>query len=259
MNRWRHLGLDHGLYQLLYTPTVSTTAEPRVLKHQVVRAKLDHLLDELDVGDPFLAEREIAERFDVSRETVRQALRELLLAGRVERRGRTTVVASPKILQPLAMGSYTEAAKQQGHSVGRILIGWTALRADDVLAAQLAIDVGAPIVQLERVFATDGVRVGLETTRLPADRYPGLRETFDYTQSLYAEIRSRGITFERTVDTIETALPDSRESTLLTVDIRTPMFLLNRVSYDQDGVPIEKRRSLYRGDRMTFTAVMHGE
>lgn len=239
-----------------YCERVAASAEPRVLKHQVVRAQLERLLDDLEVGDPFPAEREIAERFDVARETVRQALRELLLAGRIERRGRTTIVARPKILQPLSMGSYTEAAKEQGRSGGRILVGWSDLIADDILAAQLAIKVGAPILQLERVLTTDGIRVGLETTKLPAFRYPGLRETFDYRDSLYAEIRSRGIHFARTVDTIETALPDSRESALLTVDSRTPMFLLNRVSYDQDGIPIEQRRSLYRGDRMTFTAVM---
>ncbi|MCV7002087.1 GntR family transcriptional regulator [Mycolicibacterium alvei] len=235
---------------------MSASAEPRVLKHQLVRAQLERLLDDLEVDDPFPAEREIAERFDVARETVRQALRELLLAGRIERRGRTTVVARPKILQPLSMGSYTEAVKEQGRSGGRILVGWSALVADDILAGQLAIQIGSPVLQLERVLTTDGIRVGLETTKLSAARYPGLRDTFDYRDSLYAEIRSRGVHFARTVDTIETALPDSRESALLTVDTRTPMFLLNRVSYDQNGIPIEQRRSLYRGDRMTFTAVM---
>ncbi|BBX27976.1 GntR family transcriptional regulator PhnF [Mycolicibacterium alvei] len=246
---------------MVYTKTcygerVSASAEPRVLKHQLVRAQLERLLDDLEVDDPFPAEREIAERFDVARETVRQALRELLLAGRIERRGRTTVVARPKILQPLSMGSYTEAVKEQGRSGGRILVGWSALVADDILAGQLAIQIGSPVLQLERVLTTDGIRVGLETTKLSAARYPGLRDTFDYRDSLYAEIRSRGVHFARTVDTIETALPDSRESALLTVDTRTPMFLLNRVSYDQNGIPIEQRRSLYRGDRMTFTAVM---
>lgn len=231
-------------------------ARPRVLKHQVIREKLDRMLDDMQVGDPFPAEREIAELFDVARETVRQAVRELLLAGRVERRGRTTVVAAPKLLQPLGMGSYTEAARDEGHAVDRFLVGWTTLAADETLAEVLRIDVGAEVLQLERVFTTDGVRVGLETSRLPAYRFPGLVQHFDYRTSLYAEIRSRGVVFAKTVDTIDAALPDARESALLTVDARTPMFLLNRVSYDQHGVPIEQRRSLYRGDRMTFTIVM---
>ncbi len=231
-------------------------AEPRVLKHHVVRAQLEDRLDGMAEGDPFPAEREIAEQYSVARETVRQALRELLLAGRIERRGRATVVAGPKILQPLMIGSYTEAARDRGRPASRILVGWTDLEADDDLAARLHIASGDPIIQLERVLTTDDVRVGLERTRLPAYRYPGLRESFETTSSLYAAIMERGIEFRRTDDTIDSTLPDAREAALLTVDARTPMFLLNRVSYDQDGVPIEHRRSLYRGDRMTFTTTM---
>ncbi|WP_187328475.1 GntR family transcriptional regulator [Rhodococcus sp. WS3] len=230
--------------------------EPRMLKHQVVRKSLDSLLEGMSPGDPFPSERDLADAHDVSRETLRQAIRELLVAGRIERRGRTTVVAAPKVVLPLAIGSYTEAAREKGMSATRILVGWSTYSADAELAELLHIDTGAPVVQLERVFTTDDTRVGLETTRIPADRIPGLIETFDYRTSLYAELRTRGIIFGPVVDTIETVLPDAREAALLTVDTRTPMFLLNRTSYDDQGVPIEQRRSLYRGDRMTFTAVM---
>nr|WP_179278519.1 GntR family transcriptional regulator [Rhodococcus sp. 06-418-1B] len=231
-------------------------SEPRVLKHQVVRRELDALLDDLSPGDPFPSERDLAERHGVSRETLRQAMRELLVAGRVERRGRATVVAAPKVVLPLAIGSYTEAARDKGLSATRILVGWTVSKADDDTAELLQIGPGDAVVQLERVFTTDGTRVGLETTRIPEYRIPGLVETFDYRVSLYAELRTRGVIFGRVVDKIETVLPDAREAALLTVDTRTPMFLLNRVSFDKDGMPIEQRRSLYRGDRMTFTAEM---
>lgn len=233
-----------------------TARETRVPKHQIVRHQVTALLDELSVGDPVPSERELASRFDVARETVRQALRELLVDGRIERRGRGTVVAKPKILQPLIIGSYTEAALAEGRSAGRILVGWTDLAADPDLAAVLAIAVGDPVLELERVLLTDGVRVGLERTRLPAARFPGLADSFDATSSLYAAIRARGITFARAVEYIETTLPDAREAALLDADIRTPMLLLDRVSYDRHEAPIEQRRSLYRGDRMTFVATV---
>lgn len=234
---------------------MTSQPEPRVLKHQVVRARVDELLDRLDEGAQLPSERELALRFGVSRETVRQALRELLVAGRIQRRGRGTVVARPKLVQPLALGSYTEAARAEGRAASRDLVAWTRLEADEALADALALAPGDPVVQLERVLVVDGIPVGLETTRLPGYRYPGLVETFDTESSLYAEIRSRGIVFDEAVDTIETTLPDAREAALLSVDARTPMFLLNRVSYDPGRVPIEHRRSLYRGDRMTFTSV----
>ncbi|WP_328813477.1 GntR family transcriptional regulator [Rhodococcus sp. NBC_00297] len=235
---------------------MAVDTEPRMLKHQVVRRSLDALLDGLSPGDPFPSERDLAEAHDVSRETLRQAIRELLVAGRIERRGRATVVAAPKIVLPLAVGSYTEAARAKGMTATRLLVGWRTYGADDTLAEMLHVDPGTPVVELERVFTTDDTRVGLETTRIPASRVPELMDSFDHRSSLYSELAVRGIVFGRVVDTIETVLPDAREAALLAVDTRTPMFLLNRTSYDDLGVPIEQRRSLYRGDRMTFTAVM---
>lgn len=222
----------------------------------MVRRQVEGILDRLDVGDPVPSERDLAVRFAVARETVRQALRELLVDGRIERRGRSTVVAGPKIVQPLILGSYTEAAFAEGRRVGRVLVGWSELVADVELAADLGVEVGACVLELERVLLTDGVRVGLERTRLPARRFPGLREELDPASSLYAAIRARGVYFARAVERIETTLPDAREAALLEVDARTPMLLLNRVSYDLDDVPIELRRSLYRGDRMSFVTTL---
>lgn len=50
-----------------------------------IRTALDVTLAGLQEGDPVPAERELAARFGVARETVRQALHELLVAGRIER------------------------------------------------------------------------------------------------------------------------------------------------------------------------------
>lgn len=94
------------------------TADVRLPKHYQVRTELEHILSALNEGDPVPPERDLAERFAVSRETVRQALHELLVEGRIERRGRGTVVAAPKLLQPLSLRSYTEGAQSQGEHRG---------------------------------------------------------------------------------------------------------------------------------------------
>ncbi len=198
------------------------------------------------------AERELAARCGVSRETVRQALHELLVAGRVERRGRGTVVARPKMVQPLSLGSYTEGALSQGREPGRILVRWEEIDAHSKLAEILQIGVGDPVIHLERVLLADGERIGLESTYLPLYRFPDLSDTFDPETSLYAAIRARGIEFTTATERIETALPTPREAGLVESSTAMPMLKLHRVSRDADGVPIERVRSLYRGDRMAF-------
>lgn len=221
-------------------------------KHYVVRTHVEDLLADLSEGDPVPAERELAARCGVSRETVRQALHELLVAGRVERRGRGTVVARPKMVQPLSLGSYTEGALSQGREPGRILVRWEEIDSHEKLAEILEIAVGAPVIHLERVLLADGERIGLESTYLPLHRFPDLVTTFDPETSLYAAIRSKGIEFTTATERIETALPTPREAGLVESSTAMPMLKLHRVSRDADGVPIERVRSLYRGDRMAF-------
>ncbi|BCN58565.1 UTRA domain-containing protein [Rhodococcus hoagii] len=221
-------------------------------KHYLVRAHVEDLLADLSEGDPVPAERELAARCGVSRETVRQALHELLVAGRVERRGRGTVVARPKMVQPLSLGSYTEGALSQGREPGRVLVRWEEIDAHSKLAEILQIGVGDPVIHLERVLLADGERIGLESTYLPLYRFPDLSDTFDPETSLYAAIRARGIEFTTATERIETALPTPREAGLVESSTAMPMLKLHRVSRDADGVPIERVRSLYRGDRMAF-------
>src|ERR1700751_1445153 len=90
------------------------TSPQRISKPYLVRTAVDNLLADLTEGDSVPPERELATRFGVSRETVRQALHELLVEGRIERRGRGTVVSRPKLVQPLALRSSTEGARGGG-------------------------------------------------------------------------------------------------------------------------------------------------
>ncbi len=231
---------------------MTTPSSRPVPKPYVVRTGLDEILAALHEGDAVPPERELAVRFGVARETVRQALHELLVEGRIERRGRGTVVAAPKLVQPLSLRSYTEGAAERGRVPGRLLVSWENIEAGPELAAALAITPGSTVMQLERVLLADGRRIGLESTYLAARRFRALRTTFDPTTSLYAAIRATGVVFGSATERIETALASPREAGLLDTTTAMPMLLLHRRSLDPDGVPIETVRALYRGDRIAF-------
>jgi GntR family transcriptional regulator len=227
-----------------------------VSKPYAIRTALEEILDDLVEGDPFTPERELAARFGVARETVRQALHELLVEGRIERRGRGTVVAKPKLVQPLSLQSYTEGALTMGRKPGRILVTWEDVAATTDLAAALEVDDGAAVMHLERVLLADGQRIGLESTYLPRHRFGHLTETFDPTTSLYAAIRATGVQFGSAVERIETVLASPRDAGLLESTTAMPMLRLHRRSLDTEGSPIEVVRSLYRGDRVAFEAAL---
>jgi GntR family transcriptional regulator len=140
----------------------------------------------------------------VARETIRQALQELLVEGRIERRGRGTVVSKPKLVQPLSLRSYTEGALRMGHKPGRILVTWEDVQATTELAAGLEVAEGDAVMHLERLLLADGQRIGLESTYLPRHRFGQFNSTFDPTTSLYAAIRATGVQFGSAVERVET-------------------------------------------------------
>ncbi|WP_328915773.1 MULTISPECIES: GntR family transcriptional regulator [unclassified Streptomyces] len=226
----------------------------RVPKYFAVKAHLEDLLDRLGEGGLLPTERELAARFGVARETVRQALRELLIQGRVRRKGRGTVVAGPKLVQPLSTGSYTEGVRRQGRVPGRHLIGLEQLSADPLLADELRVAAGAPVWHMERVLVADDERVGLESTYLSVARFPHLAADFAADTSFYAFLREKmGLEPVVVDERIETVLATPREALLIGTPPALPMLLLLRSSSDAAGEPLERVRSLYRGDRFSFT------
>jgi GntR family transcriptional regulator len=232
------------------------TSPERLPKPYLVRTAVDDMLADLSEGDAVPPERELAVRFGVSRETVRQALHELLVEGRIERRGRGTVVSRPKLVQSLSLRSYTEGAAERGRVPGRLLVRWEDISATPDMAEALSISAGDAVMHLERVLLADGQRIGLESTYLPKRRFGELTETFDPTTSLYAAIRATGVAFGSAVERIETVLPSPREAALLESTTAMPMLLLNRRSVDTGGKPIEMVRALYRGDRIAFETLL---
>ncbi|WP_372407880.1 GntR family transcriptional regulator [Streptomyces luteireticuli] len=231
----------------------------RVPKYYAVKTHITALLDELGQGGLLPTERDLAVRFGVARETVRQALRELLLEGRLQRMGRGTVVAGPKLEQPLALASYTEGVRRQGRRPGRSLIGLDRFPCPEALAPDVGARAGEPVWHMERVLLADDERVGLESTYVAVARVPRLDEEFEPDSSFYGYLRERlGVQFGDADERLETVLATPREALLVGTPPALPMLLIHRVSRDTDGRPLERVRSLYRGDRFSFTAHLRG-
>lgn len=205
-------------------------------------------------GSPVPPERELARLYETSRTTVRQALAELVVEGRLLRmQGKGTFVAKPKVAQVLELASYTEGMRQHGlHPQTRILeVGY--VTADDHLADLLGIRPGARVLRLHRLRLADGEPMSIDTSHLPARRFPGLRKQLERHASLYETLRTDyGIHLAEAEETIETVLADPHDALLLGVDPGIPLLLLSRHAIDSTGQPVEWAQSWYRGDRYKF-------
>ncbi|WP_410610726.1 GntR family transcriptional regulator [Amycolatopsis sp. lyj-109] len=218
----------------------------RVPRYYAVKVELLAVIAELGEGAVLPTERELCERFEVSRATVRQAVGELVLEGRLSRRqGSGTYIAGPKLVQPLA-----PAGRRSGIRPGRSAITLERRPAGRALAADLQATSDAEVFHLERVLLAGDERVGLESTYLLASRCPDLLTVFTPEQPLSEQL---GVEPAGAEERVETVLATPREAMLIGTNPALPMLLTHRISWDPDGVPFERVRSLYRGDRLSFT------
>jgi len=249
---------------MLETSTAGTEAAARARvqrepKYWGLKRHLLDLLRSMPPGSPIPTERSLAAEFDVSRTTVRQALAELTVEGRLLRvQGKGTFAAEPKVAQRLQLSSYTEDMRAQGRQPGSRLLEVSEEAADADLSRLLNIRASAKVLRLHRLRLADGEPMAIETTHLPLARFRGLSRYVKSGGSLYQVLRERfGVEMAYAEETIETALASPAEAELLGADVGLPMLLLSRHSFDDEGKPVEWVRSVYRGDRYKFVATLN--
>jgi GntR family transcriptional regulator len=211
---------------------------------------LEQLESGRDVDAPMPSERELGQRFGLSRMTVRQAVDALVAEGRLYRvPGKGTFVAQPKIVMPLQLTSFTEDMRARGLTAGAVDLGRSQEPADEAVATSLDLQPGDPVLVLVRLRTAEGQPMALERAHLPAGRVPRLLEQPLTDTSLYVVLRERyGLHVERGEQTIEAVSAAAADADLLHVPRGSPVLRLVRRSW-ADGRPLEHVVSTYRGDR----------
>ncbi|MCL2417673.1 MAG: GntR family transcriptional regulator [Conexibacteraceae bacterium] len=223
-------------------------------KYYTVKRHLLEFIGSLDPGSAVPTERELATELQTSRTTVRQALGELVVEGRlVRRQGSGTYVAEPKITWPLYLASFTEQVEASGFKPSAQVLATQRIPANAELARQLGLRPRASVYKIERVRFADAAPIAVETSWLPAERFPGLTRHIRQRGSLHAILADTYGTTLRTGDEwIETAPATPREAGPLQVDVGTPMLIVGRQNFDSDNTPVELGRTWFRSDRVTL-------
>ena len=219
--------------------------EERVAR-EIVRGRLSP-------GERLPAEPQLANHLGVSRMTLRHALERLERRGLVTRRvgrGGGTFVSSPKVeLDLTTFAGFSEQLRRLEMTAGAEVVSAAQRPAAPDVAAALGLSAGAPVYELVRIRSGDGDHLALEHSYLPAARYPGLLDfsldgsLYDLLQQVYAD-RPR-----EAVERLEALPAGLHEAKILGVKKGAPLFLVERIAYSKEGVPVEFARDLFRGDR----------
>jgi GntR family transcriptional regulator len=206
------------------------------------------------------SERDLAQTFQVSRMTARQALQLLAQDGFVTSHvGKGTYVRRPRIAQELRfLSSFTDDIRQRGMVPSSQIIRVSLDHADQEVATHLGVAAGAEIVLLSRVRMADDEPIAWEICHLNYRLCPGILERHDFSrESLYEVLRTEyGHHLIWADQLISARMPDKDERDTLQLDNKTPVLSLTRVTYTDYDQAVEYVRSAYRCDRYQLRTIL---
>jgi GntR family transcriptional regulator len=219
----------------------------------------DDLLRRIEAGEfgdgRFPSDLELTESYEVSRHTVREAVRCLNQQGLVTReRGRGTIVNHGEFEQPL--GTL--------YSLFRTIEAAGVVQTSEVLAldtvtdpsasARLGLADDAPLLLLARLRRAGGEPLAIDRAWLPLKLAKPLLNVDWSRTALYDEMTRIGApTPNEGWERLEPALPSADDRRLLDLDEASAVFSLERLG-SRDGVPVEWRTTVIRGDRYRFVS-----
>lgn len=227
----------------------------RIPKYYIVKRALSDMIAELPTGTAIPTERDLAIQFDTSRTTIRQAITDLVVDGRLERtQGRGTFVSRPKVMRVRPLTSFSQERDSEGWRPGSVLRDISDVVAQGDLATNLQVPEGTVVHRVERIRTASGEPIAYEVAHVPGP-LPRLAEELAARGSLYATLRDAyGIDLVTVEDTVETTLADPVQADLLGIDTGLPMLLTHRTAWDAEGRVAEWTRSVFRGDRFRFVS-----
>ena len=181
----------------------------------------------LRVGDLLPSEAELCDKFEISRNTVRQAIGSLEEAGFVVRkRGKGTFVADPSTRRKGVQYSFTTEISSMGKHPSSTLVSFTRVRNVD----------NEPLI--------------LETSYYPQHIYPNLTREMLETHSFYSLLYHVGVVPFAAEDSYEAVTLGEYEAKLLGCVPGAAAFHHQRRTTMENGLVYECTSSYMRGDRV---------
>ena len=213
-------------------------------------------------GELIPSERELSEKYGISRMTARQAITELVNEGLFYReQGKGTFVSQRKITQQLIhLTGFTEDIRARGQRPGTKVLSATMHPADEETAGKLRINPGTPIFRLQRLRLADDEPLAIELSQISFKGCEGLLEEDLEHNSLYRLLEAKyGIALMEADQELEAGLTGSEEAQLLKISIARPVLFTRRVTYTDRNQPIEYAKAVYCGNKYTFYTHMKRE
>ncbi len=204
-------------------------------------------------GQKIPSEQELCKMFDVSRNTVRKAISDLIEEGILYiEHGKGTFVPHKMFNHPSErLLGFSEEMKRKSVSPSSKILKSGLINAPSFVKEVLKDN---KVFNLKRVRFADKKPIAIEDAYLPAGKFPSLLDNFTEKSSLYETLKRKfGVQPYYATETIEADLPDKAEAKLLQITKNRPILRIERRSFIKSGEIIEFVKAAYRADIYRIT------
>lgn len=205
-----------------------------------------------DFEEKIPSERELMERFSISRSTVRQAVSELVLEGVLEKKhGKGTFISHRPVEEWLGnLSTYNEVIDEMGMKPSTRLLYQGKESSPKEICNILGVD---EFYVIERLRFADNVPIAIEKQCYPVEIGIELAKHDLDTAVLYDLLEFNvGVRLWEAEQIISSSLPTPEEYRHLEFPEATCLLTTERVTYDPDGNPVEYLRGVFRSDMYAF-------
>lgn len=224
-----------------------------------VRADIMNRIDRGDypAGAALPSENELAQAYGTTRLTIRSALDGLVELGIVRRiQGKGAFVCSKpgdQAGEGGVLAGFRESMRLRGHEASVRVLAKSKRPAGELYADLFDIEPTDLLYSVRRLNSVDGVPTAIENALIPLPTFPTI-ETVDITAfSLYETYRILGHPVAEAHQKLGITQLDAHAARLLHVEVDSPALVLECLTIDEDGNPIEYARSINCGRRGGFT------
>lgn len=204
----------------------------------------------MQAQDVLPGERLLAEQLGVSRVTVRRTIEYLVSMGVLSKRHGAKTIVMPRVEKALSqLIGFSEEIRARGMQPGARWLSCETSIPTPIEAVALDLPPGELVLRMSRLRLADGKPIALERAVVPASILP----SGDLIQqSLYEALRNQGAFPVRGLQRIRAGIADNTDAKQLGNKPGTPMLIVERRCFLENGRAVEFTETRYNGEVYDF-------
>ena len=209
------------------------------------------------VGERLPSESSLAEICGVNRNTVRQAISELVAKGLISKKNGIGSFISARDPSPVKyilqnISSFTDDMLSMGIIPKTKILSQNVVKADTELAENLMLGGDSRVILTKRLRLGNGIPLAIERSYLPYGEYKSLLG-MKLTGSLYHILMEKfGTELHRSIQSFRAVALTREDAKLLDLSPQSPGIFLESIIYDSKNVAVEVMHAHHRGDKYVF-------